>query len=165
MDVLKAAGKVGAVGRQAMASVVQQQQLVTEGKVLAELRADALSIRAQIGEEMYKLWKAGEPCPRWLDELCQALEGTSAAIGRQRALIDQLSSGAAVSGQEPDLDELPPADVVEGQVTLLEEQPAGSPALAAVASQPGPLRVTCPTCGETDAPGRRFCGSCGSKLP
>ncbi len=165
MDVLKAAGKVGAAGRQAMAAAVQQQQLVTERKVMAELRADALSLRAQIGEEMFKLWKAGQPCPRWLDDICQALEGTTAAIARQRALIEQLAAGGAIAGDaDLEQDTAPPAiEVIEEPVRLLGQPQPALPAAETDQSEPEP--VTCPTCGETDAPGRRFCGSCGSKLP
>ncbi len=166
MDVLKVAGRVGAVGRQALTAAVQQQQLETERKVLAELRAGALTLRAQIGEEMYKLWKAGQPCPPWLDDICRSLDSTSAAIGRQRSIIDQLVRGVVAGDAEPDQETSSPVDVIGQQAALLGEQSEPLPALAAATdAQADSSRVTCPTCGETDAPGRRFCGSCGSKLP
>jgi len=170
MDVLKAASKVGSVGRQAVAAAVLQKQLETERQVLAEFRADALSIRAQIGEEMYKVWKAGQPCPRWLDDLCQALESTSAAIGRQRAIVDQLVKGGAVEPEEvgePDHDESsPPIEVIEESAVLLDEPPAEPPRIAAHSiAQANSSPVTYPGCGEADVAGRRFCGFCGTKLP
>jgi len=170
MDVLKAASKVGSVGRQAVAAAVLQKQLETERQVLAEFRADALSIRAQIGEEMYKLWKAGQPCPRWLDDLCQALEGTSAAIGRQRAIVEQLVKGGAVEPEddgEPNHDEAaPPIEVIEESAVLLDEATAEPPRLPGhTIAQAKSSAVTCPGCGEADVAGRRFCGFCGTKLP
>jgi hypothetical protein len=167
MDVLKAAGKVGSVGRHAVAAAVLQKQLETERGVLAEFRADALSLRAQIGEEMYKLWKAGQPCPPWLDEICQALESTSAAIGRQRAIIDQLVSGGSIGDDGgPDFAApVPLVEVVEEPATLIHEQPAEPPQLTeGTPPQVNSSRVTCPSCGEGDVAGRRFCGFCGTKL-
>ncbi len=167
MDVLKAAGRVGSAGRHVVAAAVQQKQLETEREVLAELRSDALTLRAQIGEEMFKLWKAGQPCPRWLDEICQSLESTSAAIARQRAIIAQLVEGGVPAGDNETHQTVtaPAIEVVEAPATLLEAEPASPPRITAgTIPQPDPPCVTCPSCGEAEVGGRRFCGFCGTKL-
>ena len=115
---------------------------------------------------MFKLWKAGQPCPRWLDEICRSLESTSAAIGRQRAIIAQLAEGGATAGDvETDQTVAAPAvKVVEEPAMLLEAEPAPPQITAGTITQPDPSRVTCPSCGEAEVDGRRFCGFCGTKL-
>jgi flagellar motor switch protein FliG len=103
MDVFKTANKV-------VAAALQQKQLENEENVLAGLRAEAMSLRAQIGEEMFKLWKARQIPPSWLDELFEHLDSTNLAIVRQREILAQLREGGAAGEDMPaDLPESPPS--------------------------------------------------------
>src|SRR5260370_28289647 len=65
----KAKSKFGEVANQAIAAAARQHRLDTERRVLTDLRSQAFSLRAQVGEEMYKLWQAGSLPPSSLDHL------------------------------------------------------------------------------------------------
>jgi hypothetical protein len=166
MDILKAANKVGSVASQVMASAVQQRQLETERKVLQDLRAEALSLRAQIGEEIFKQWKAGRLPSSGLDGLLEAVDSTSAAISRQRRIVDQLlARPTPASGDST----VPRVAVAEEQPVKAEQRASTTAAPELLldegsAVDPPPSRDTCATCGASDIAGRRFCGFCGTKI-
>jgi hypothetical protein len=161
LDILKAANKVGSVAGQAMATAVQQRQLEIERKVLQDLRAEALSLRANIGEEIFKQWKAGRLPSSGLDDLLQAVDSTSTAIRRQRQIIEQLLAGP-----------VPQPGPAPTRVEVFEEAPAaasnaGSDSDEMLLSEHSAISSTaiCASCGATDVAGKRFCGSCGTKMP
>jgi hypothetical protein len=147
-----------AVAGQAVAAAARLQRIEAERRVLADLRAQALQLRAQIGEEMFKLWRTGTLPPSSLDYLFKAIETTMAEIAAQNERIDRLSApqaamapdrNAAVEAEDEDVleMELPPPALPAAPTLRLkaEEQP-------------------CPTCAAKNPPGRRFCGDCGSPL-
>ncbi|HWE64783.1 MAG TPA: zinc ribbon domain-containing protein [Chloroflexota bacterium] len=172
----KAANKVGEVAGQAAATAAQWYRLDSEQRQLAKLRAQALQVRAQIGEEMYKLWQARTLPPSSLDALFRDIDRTMTAIEAQRARVEELrahfSFGEGVA---------PPADPVvildqDSQLQVVEQQLAPPPAPAAptrrlaapatieeaLVDEDAPL--TCPSCGRPGPAGKAFCGYCGARL-
>jgi hypothetical protein len=155
MDIWgKALGKVGEAATVVAATAAQQRRLEIERRTLAELRSEALRLRAQIGEEMYKLWQAKALPPSSLDYLFRAIDDTMVAIADQLALIDRLTAQRAPSNTSlPDgVDE---ASVID--VTLPPPPPPAAPTRRLAAP-------TCPTCGAPVTPGGKYCGDCGTRL-
>jgi hypothetical protein len=154
----KAASKMTAVAGQAVAAAARRQRIEVERRALADLRTQALQLRAQIGEEMFKLWQSRTLPPSSLDYLFEAIERTMAEVAAQNERIERMSApqiddpadrNAASDAEEDDVVDmiLPPPTLPAAQTLLLnvEEQP-------------------CPACAAKNPPGRRFCGDCGSPL-
>lgn len=182
----KVAGKLGEVATQAAATALLWRQLDVAQRSLARSRADALRLRAQIGEEMYKLWRAQSLPPSTLDELFAAIDRTMAEIEVQRQRVDELRA-QFTGGTDPPPDpvlilEADPAHL--GVTFQLPAQPPPVPAAvtrrldratpensgtgaasipAPVQSGSAPTRV-CPTCGATGPADKPFCGYCGTRL-
>jgi hypothetical protein len=153
MDIWgKALEKVGEAATVVAATAAHQRRLDIERQTLTDLRDEALRLRAQIGEEMYKLWQAKALPPSSLDYLFHAIDDTMAAISDQLALIDRLTAQRAPSGTPADEDE---ANVID--VTLPPPPVPAAPTVRLTAP-------TCPTCGATLTPNARYCGECGTRL-
>jgi hypothetical protein len=155
MDIWgKALGKVGEAATMVAATAAQQRRLEIERRTLAELRSEALRLRAQIGEEMYKLWQAKALPASSLDYLFRAIDDTMAAIADQLAVIDRLTAQRAQPGTSW-AEEADDAEVIE--VSL----PPPPPPTAPTARLATPA---CPTCGASISPGVKYCGDCGTRL-
>jgi len=152
----KAASKMTEVASQALAAAARQRRLEAERRALADLRAQALQLRAQIGEEMFKLWQTRSLPPSSLDHLFAAVERTMAEIAGQNERLERLL--APQGGDPPELPELDEdEDVVE--VSLAPPPvPAAETHLLTAGENP------CPTCGSANPPGHRFCMDCGARL-
>lgn len=177
MDILsKAANKAGELAERAAATTAQWYKLDGEQRRLAQLRAQALQLRAQIGEEMYKLWQAGSLPPSSLDDLFRSVDGTMAAIERQRMRVEELR--AQFSGTGSNVPDQPVTILdAEDHLQVVERAPPPPPVPAAptrrLASAPRAATdqhvalaaaVACPTCGRPGPAGKPFCGYCGSRL-
>jgi len=152
----KAASKMTEVASQALAAAARQRRLEAERRALADLRAQALQLRAQIGEEMFKLWQTRTLPPSSLDHLFAAVERTMAEIAGQNERLERLSVPHAGDTPEPDeLDE--DEDVV---VVSLAPPPVPAAETHLLTEGDNP----CPTCGSANPPGHRFCMDCGARL-
>ena len=162
----KAKSKFGEVATQAIAAAARQHRLDTERRVLADLRSQAFSLRAQVGEEMYKLWQAGSLPPSSLDHLFSAIDETMAAIAAQNERVDRLiaqrpdASGIQVTISQSNTGE----DVLVNDDDAVEGSLAPPPVPAAPTRRLATGDDPCPTCGAENVTGTRFCGYCGSRL-
>jgi hypothetical protein len=170
----RAAGTIGEAATRMAATAAQWYQLDGEQRQLAKLRAQALQTRAQIGEEMYKLWQAGALPPSSLDDLFRAVDRTAAAIEAQRARVTDLR--AQFSGE----DALPaePLLILDQQSHLqVQEQSLAPPPVPAATTRRLNARgaagapsdadgapISCPRCGRPGPAGKAFCGYCGERL-
>jgi hypothetical protein len=154
----KAASKMTAVAGQAVAAAARRQRIEAERRALADLRTQALQLRAQIGEEMFKLWQSRTLPPSSLDYLFEAIERTMAEIAAQNERIERMSApqiddptdrNRASDVEEDDVVDMvlppPPLPAAQSRILFEEEQP-------------------CPACNAKNPPSRRFCGDCGSPL-
>jgi hypothetical protein len=154
----KAASKMTAVAGQAVAAAARRQRIEAERRVLADLRAQALQFRAQIGEEMFKLWQTRTLPPSSLDHLFEAIERTMVEISAQNERLERMSApqiddssdrNAASDDEDDDVVEMvlppPPLPAPQSRIITGEEQ-------------------SCAGCGAKNPPNRRFCGDCGSPL-
>ncbi|HVA89751.1 MAG TPA: zinc ribbon domain-containing protein [Chloroflexota bacterium] len=154
----KAASKMTEVASQALAMAARQRRIDAERRALADLRAQALQLRAQIGEEMFKLWQTRTLPPSSLDHLFAAVETTMAEIAAQNERIERMlapqpndapaSYTLSELGEDEDVVEVlppPPLPAAEAQLLTAGENP-------------------CPTCGSANPPGHRFCMDCGARL-
>lgn len=164
MDILsKAVTRVGGAAGQSVAAAAFQRQVDAERRALADLRAQAYALRAQIGEEMFKLWQTRTLPPSSLDHLFKAVEQIMAAIADQRAVVDRLLAQRAVPDQvAPEIEA--DANVIDVQVLPPPPLPAApTQRLAGTAPVPQPAGA-CPTCGATGVAGKPYCGYCGARL-
>lgn len=155
----KAAGKMGEMASQAMAAAARQRRIDAERRVLADLRAEALRLRAQIGEEMFKLWQARSLPPSSLDHLFEAVDRAMIEIAEHNEHIERLLA--------------PPPQTVPATYTLSEAPDEEDPPEAPLPPPPVPAAHThllteseqpCPTCGAANPVGHRFCMDCGARL-
>lgn len=181
----KVAGKIGEVAAQAAATAMLWRQLDLAQRSLARERAEALRLRAQIGEEMYKLWRARALPPSTLDELFAAIDRTMSEIEVQRQRVDalraQFTGGSTAPPPDPVL--ILGADPEHLGVTFQAQPPpvpaaptrrlapVDEPADVGVAAGPsatahpgGSAGLVCPTCGAAGPAGKPFCGYCGARL-
>lgn len=146
-----------AVAGQAVAAA-RRKRIEAERRVLADLRVQALQLRAQIGEEMFKLWRTHTLPPSSLDYLFEAIEKTMAEIAGQNERIERMSTlqvdGAPDQNAAGEVDNndvldmaLPPPPLPSTPTILLDDE-----------------GQSCPSCGSKNSPGRRYCGECGSPL-
>jgi hypothetical protein len=154
----KAANKMTAVAGQAMAAAARRQRIEAERRVLADLRAQALQLRAQIGEEMFKLWQTRTLPPSSLDYLFEAVDRTMAEIAAQNERIERMSAPQFDEGSEQDAAGEREDEFIIEAVLPPPPLPAAQTRLLTAGEQ------SCPTCGAANAPGHRFCGDCGVRL-
>jgi hypothetical protein len=155
----KAASKMTEVASQALAAAARQRRLEAERRALAELRAQALQLRAQIGEEMFKLWQTRTLPPSSLDHLFAAVERTMAEIAGQNERVERLLAPQAEGGPDPSMENEWDEDEDVVEVSLAPPPvPAAETHLLTEGENP------CPTCGSANPPGHRFCMDCGARL-
>jgi hypothetical protein len=154
----KAASKMTAVAGQAMAAAARRQRIEAERRVLTDLRAQALQFRAQIGEEMFKLWRTRTLPPSSLDYLFEAIDRTMAEIAAQNERIERMS--APQTAEDPDQSTASDAEEEEDVVDIVlpPPSPPAAPTRLLVEEQ------SCPACAAKNPPDRRYCGDCGSPL-
>ena len=155
----KAASKMTAVAGQAMAAAARSRRIETERRVLADLRAQALRLRAQIGEEMFKLWQTGTLPPSSLDYLFDAVGRTMAEIAAQNERIERMS--APQIEEAPDQYAASDAEAEEDVVNVALPSPRLPAARTHLLTEG---EQSCRTCGAANPPARRFCGDCGAPL-
>ncbi|MGH2389553.1 MAG: zinc ribbon domain-containing protein [Chloroflexota bacterium] len=151
----KAASKMTVVAGQAMAAAARRQRIDAERRVLADLRGQALQLRARIGEEMFKLWQTHTLPPSSLDYLFEAVDRTMAEIAAQNERIERMS--VAQPAQTSDQGEMTDEEVIEAALPP-PPLPAARTHILTEGEQP------CPSCGTANPPGHRFCGDCGTPL-
>ena len=113
---------------------------IETGKLNSKIGSETAAAAAQlqkVGEFYYAKFAAGEQVSPEAREFCQAAAAHYAAAEKAQAEIDRIRA----------------------------ENDAARAASSAVAAPPrsaaGPA---CTSCGAVNAPGTRFCGSCGAKL-
>ena len=113
---------------------------IETGKLNSKIGSETAAAAAQlqkVGEFYYAKFAAGEQVSPEALEFCQAAAAPYAAAEKAQAEIDRIRA----------------------------ENDAARAASSAVAAPPrsaaGPA---CTSCGAVNAPGTRFCGSCGAKL-
>jgi hypothetical protein len=154
----KAANRVTAAAGQAMVAAARRQRIEAERRVLADLRAQALRLRAQIGEEMFKLWQTRTLPPSSLDYLFEAVDRTMAEIAGQNERIERMSATQLDDGTDQNTaGETEDEDMIEAALPP-PPLPAARTRLLTEGEQP------CPTCGAANPGGHHFCGDCGAHL-
>ncbi len=111
-------------------------------KINAEKTAIAENMR-QIGEYYYKKHQNGEPDDASVAGLYAAIDGHNKTIADIQAEIVRIETDGKVQEQA--------APVAPAATT----DPTDATAAAG---------TSCPSCGNTNPPGTRFCGECGNKL-
>src|SRR5437764_1602806 len=144
----------------------------TEEKRIEDLRNKTLAKRAEIGEEMFRLWQAHKLPPSQLDGLFYELQDLIDATGSAAQNLDALKAetyeqatsahAQTASSYAAAIAPLPAAPLPPG---------TAPPALGAGPSNPAVLDVTpamtlveCATCHSMVRADRNFCGRCGPKL-
>ena len=110
---------------------------IETGKLNSKIGSETAAAAAQlqkVGEFYYAKFAAGEQVSPEALEFCQAAAAHYAAAEKAQAEIDRIRA----------------------------ENDAARAASSAVAAPP--RSAACTSCGAVNAPGTRFCGSCGAKL-
>ncbi len=173
--VNKAIAKASDMANEAAWNAQQRIKINTEEKRLLDLRARAVEKRAEIGDQMYKLWQAHKLPPSQLDALFYELQDIIDAIGSSAENLDMLKKQTydeATSAQAQTVTSYAAA------VPPLPASPLGPavgpgqapPALAAGPQQvidvtPSVPLTSCPNCHSMVRADRNFCGRCGQRLP
>ena len=113
-------------------------------RIDAEKSAIAESMR-RIGEFYYQRHQAGGVHEPEIAEIFAAIDGHNATIAEIQAEIVRMQEESA-------------AQASAAQAAQVLAQPS------IPVAPPAPAGVICPICGASNAPGTKFCGTCGAKL-
>jgi hypothetical protein len=100
-------------------------------------------------------------------KLNSKVSAENSAIGEKKTQIGELIFSRFVSGQsfDPEISGL--CEGIQSHLAAIEalqKEIVAVKAGMAKAAPEAPSGATCPACGAANAPGVRFCGSCGGKL-
>src|SRR5437764_2535430 len=172
MDIVnKAIAKASDLAGEAAWNAQQRIKINTEEKRIDDLRNKALTKRAEIGEEMFRLWQAHKLPPSQLDslfyelqDLIDAVDGAAQNLDALKAETYEQATSARAQTASSYAAAIPP-------LPAAPLPPGTAPALGAGPSDPAVLDVTpavtlveCPNCHSMVRADRSFCGRCGHKL-
>ena len=168
MDIVnKAIAKASDLAGEAAWNAQQRIKINTEEKRIEDLRNKTLAKRAEIGEEMFRLWQAHKLPPSQLDGLFYELQDLIDATGSAAQNLDALK---AETYEQATSAHAQTASSFAAAVPPLLSGTA-PPALDAGPSNPAVLDVTpavtlveCANCHSMVRADRNFCGRCGHKL-
>jgi hypothetical protein len=172
--VNKAIAKASDLANEAAWNAQQRIKVNTEEKRLIDLRTRAVEKRAEIGDQMYKLWQSHKLPPSQLDSLFYELQDIIDAIGSSSenlqaykaetydaATSAQVETTSSYAAAVPPLPASPLGPAV-GPGQALPALTAGSQQVIDVT--PSVPLTSCPSCHSMVRADRNFCGRCGQRL-
>ena len=171
MDIVnKAIAKASDMASEAAWNAQQRIKINTEEKRVEDLQGKAQAKRAEIGEEMFRLWQAHRLPPSQFDGLFYELQD----------LVDAMSGAAenlaAVKSETYEQATTVQAQTASSYAAAIPQLPLSPLGPAPAALPPGsqdagvidvtpqvPLRE-CPACHSMVRADRNFCGRCGQQL-
>lgn len=123
---------------------VKSESMVEMSRIKAQiqnLQRQQAALTAQLGGELYEMWKAGSVDQERLEAVCGEISACEQGIDEQNRRMEQ---------------------VRKEEQQLLGVQPAQQQASAA---QPSASQgLFCPSCGMQNPAGAKFCIGCGTKI-
>jgi hypothetical protein len=173
MDIVnKAIAKASDLASEAAWNAQQRIKISTEEKRIEDLRNKILAKRAEIGDEMFRLWQAHKLPPSQLDglfyELQDLVDANAGAAQNLDALkaetYEQATSAQAqtATSYAAAIPSLPAAPLPPGSAPPALEP--GRPAPAVLDVTPAMTLVECANCHSMVRADRNFCGRCGHRL-
>ena len=176
MDIVnKAIAKASDMANEAAWNAQQRIKINAAEKQVDDLRAKTLSKRAEIGDEMFRLWQAHKLPPSQLDALFYELQDLVDAVSGatenfealkaetyEQATTVQAQTASSYAAAVPPLP-VPPL----GGTAHVPALPAGQPGQAGpniIDTTPAVTLMECPTCHSMVRADRNFCGRCGQRL-
>jgi hypothetical protein len=174
--VNKAIAKASDMANEAAWNAQQRIKINTEEKRLIDLRTRAVEKRAEIGDEMYKLWQAHKLPPSQLDNLFYELQDIIDAIGSSAENLDTIKAQTYDSATSAQIQTASSYAAAVPQLPVSPLGPAIGPGQAPPALSAGPQQqvidvtpsvplTSCPSCHSMVRADRNFCGRCGQRLP
>ena len=172
MDIVnKAIAKASDMASEAAWNAQQRIKINTEEKRVEDLRAKALAKRAEIGEEMFRMWQAHKLPPSQFDALFYELQDLADAVASstenlqavkgetyEQATTAHAATAASYAAAAP----LPLSPL--GSVPSRPALGPGQPQDAIIDVTPQVSLVECQSCHSMVRADRNFCGHCGQRL-
>lgn len=172
MDIVnKAIAKASGLANEAAWNAQQHIKINAGEKQADDIRAKATSKRAEIGEEMFRLWQAHKLPASQLDALFYELQDLVDAVENAVANLDALKAETyeqAITAQAQTASSY--AAAIPSVSVAPMGPPLQRPALAAgqlpvvIDATPEVTVVECPNCHSMVRSDRNFCGRCGQRL-